>query len=277
MPEDAVSLEESYDAYPRVEAAFQAFLDQSLHPRGPEILYKLVGSLNLPTAATVVDVGCGEGVQTLELARRFGFDIHGIDPIERHIALGREALVTAADAIRLGSVRFSLGSAEDLPLDDSSVDLIWCREVLMYADLDRAFSEFHRVVRPGRHGLVYQVFTGPRMSDDEAKEFWRSQGVDASSVRPHDVEEAIAHAGLVIEQRVEFGSEWGERAEESTGAGTQRLLHVARLLRNPDRYIGQFGQVAYRIMVGDCLWHVYRMIGKLTGCAYVFTKPLGEA
>ena len=29
----------------------------------------------------------------------------------------------------------------------------------------------------------------------------------------------------------------------------------------------------YRIMLGDCLWHVYRMIGKLHGAAFIFTRP----
>jgi len=41
------------------------------------------------------------------------------------------------------------------------------------------------------------------------------------------------------------------------------------LLRNPERYIAQFGQTAYDIMLGDCLWHVHRMIGKLSGRVYL--------
>lgn len=268
-----ISLEESYDAYPRVEGAFQELLDESLHPRGPETLYELVGSLNLPKSATVVDVGCGEGEKTIELARRFGFNVHGIDPVERHIEVGRQALLDGADADLVDRVRFSAGRAEELAVEDASVDLIWCTEVLMYADLDRAFGEFHRIVRPGGRGLVYQVFTGPLMSDDEAEKFWRDLGAPASSARPQHVEEAIARAGLVVEEHVQFGSEWGEKAEENTGAGTRRLLHTARLLREPDRYINQFGRIAYRIMLGDCLWHVYRMVGRLTGDAYIFAKP----
>jgi hypothetical protein len=30
--------------------------------------------------------------------------------------------------------------------------------------------------------------------------------------------------------------------------------------------------VAYRIMLGDCLWHVNRMMGKLSGWAYLIQK-----
>ena len=28
----------------------------------------------------------------------------------------------------------------------------------------------------------------------------------------------------------------------------------------------------YRIMLGDCLWHVYRMIGKLYAAAFIFAR-----
>jgi SAM-dependent methyltransferase len=276
VSDDAVSLDDGYDAYPRIEAAFQDALDESLQPRGPEVLYELVESLGLPGGASVVDVGCGEGDHTIGLARRFGFHVLGVDPVARHVELGLEAKKEAAqdDALVGERVRFGGGRAEDLPVADASVDLVWCREVLMYvADLGGAFDEFRRVLRPGGRGIVYQVFTGPAMSDDEAERFWRDEGAAAFSVRPEAVEAAIGHAGLVIEQRVVLSSEWGERAEETSGSGTRRLLHAARLIRDPDRYIDQFGEMAYRIMLGDCLWHVYRMIGKLGGSAYVFSKP----
>ncbi len=46
----------------------------------------------------------------------------------------------------------------------------------------------------------------------------------------------------------------------------------ARLLRAPDRFIERFGQAAYDIMLADCLWHVYRMIGKLSGRVYVLSR-----
>jgi hypothetical protein len=39
--------------------------------------------------------------------------------------------------------------------------------------------------------------------------------------------------------------------------------------------ISQFGRDNYDIMLGDCLWHVYRLIGKLTGYTCTFTKTPG--
>jgi hypothetical protein len=75
MPND-ISIDESYDDYPRIEDAFQRRLDESLQPRGPESLWELVATLAPTPGASIVDVGCGEGGDTIELARRVRPDGH---------------------------------------------------------------------------------------------------------------------------------------------------------------------------------------------------------
>jgi hypothetical protein len=94
-------------------------------------------------------------------------------------------------------------------------------------------------------------------------------GVLPENARPERTEAAIAHAGLRVDQCVDLGSEWGEWLEERDGHGTKHLLRAARLLREPERYRAQFGPMAYNLMLGDCLWHVYRMIGKLSPRMYL--------
>ena len=60
----------------------------------------------------------------------------------------------------------------------------------------------------------------------------------------------------------------GELAEEETGKPGRRLLWAARLLRDPERYVARFGRTNDEVMLGDCLWHVYAMVGKLHRRAY---------
>ncbi len=267
------ALDESYDAYERVEREFQAALDESLRPRGPEMLYEIVGTFALAAGASTIDVGCGKGRHSLELARRFGLAVLGVDPVESHIELSRQALTAAKDPALLSRVRFALGSAESLPVDDASIDLVWCREVLVLVpELDRACAEFRRVLRPGGRALVYQVMNAARLEPGEAVALWQPLGVAPESADPQRIERAMIAAGLRIEERVVIASEWGEHAEEARREGTRRLLHTARLLRSPDRYVARFGRTNYDIMPSDCLWHVYRMIGKLEGRAYVLSK-----
>ena len=57
------------------------------------------------------------------------------------------------------------------------------------------------------------------------------------------------------------------------GWGSLTHRHAARLLRDPERYIARFGRQNYDIKLGDCLWHVYRMIGKLSSRVYLLSAP----
>ena len=98
-------------------------------------------------------------------------------------------------------------------------------------------------------------------------------GGGAESAEPRRTEAAIATAGLRVDECIVLGSEWGERAEEESGVNGRRLLYAARLLRDPERYCEQFGRQAYEIMLGDCLWHVYAMIGKLERRVYLLSRP----
>jgi SAM-dependent methyltransferase len=258
-------LEQSYDEFPRIEEEFKTVLDESLSPRGPDFLYELVERFRLPRGSRAIDVGCGEGKHSVRLAEGFGFDVVGIDPVPRHLELAQ---------VRSGDLRFELGSAEALPVEDGSFDLVWCRDVLVHVrDLRQAYSEFHRVLRPGGRALVYQMFGTERLEPREAGWFWPTMGVVPASADPASTAKAIAASGLRLDECIVLGSEWGELAQEQSGDGGRRLLHAARLLRDPDRYVARFGRTAFEIMLGDCLWHVYAMIGKLERRVYLLTRP----
>ncbi len=252
----------------RVEEDFGSFLDESLDPRGKESLYDLVARAGLPRGAVAVDVGCGSGRDCLGLARTFGLHVHGVDPVPANIERARSR--AAADGLE-HLIDLQVGSAESIPLSAESVDLLWCKEVLVFTDLDAAMGEVRRILRPKGVAILYQVLIGPAMGEDEARWF-SSQEMGfgpARSLRPADLGAAIEAAGLVVRERVDFASEWGEAGQEREGAAGKRLVHAARLLRQPERYVERYGEVNYRIMLADCLWHVYRMIGKLWGVAFV--------
>jgi SAM-dependent methyltransferase len=245
-------LELSYDAYPRIEEALQAALDESLHPRGPELLYDLIRDFGLAPGSVAVDVGCGEGWHSLVLAERFQLSVIGLDPVPRHIELASQKLA-ARDTEVARRVRFELGAAESLPLADETVDLVWCRDVLGHvADLDQAYAEFQRVLRVDGRALVYQMFGTDRLEPQEAAWLWKTMGVVPTSADPSRTEAAISAAGLRVDDCIDL-SEWGEWAEEHSGKSSRLLLHASRLLCDPQRYVGQFGRAAYEIKLGDCL------------------------
>ena len=263
-----VSLDEFYDDYPRIEDEINAFVGESLGPRGPDTVYDVVAHLGLPAGAAVVDVGCGEGGNAVELVRRFGFSVTGVDPLARHLELATAAAVEAGVS---DATRFVPGSAEAIPVGDRSIDLVWCREVLYHVpDLVSAFREMQRVLRRDRGRVVLsQLYATDLLEPREAAALWGLTGVDPRSADLAHVESAMAAGGLRIVERIDLHSETGEWAQEQDGKAGRELLAVARLRRDPQRYVDRFGRAAYETKLGDALWHVNRMMGKLSSRIHV--------
>ncbi len=264
-----------YDTYPRVERAFAARLDESLAPRDPSVLLQVVRELDLPPDSIAVDVGCGEGEHAFRLATHFGLRVLGIDPVQRHLDLAREARRDLAPDIAT-RVAFERGVATGVPARDGSVDLVWCRDVMVHVeDPAAAYAEFARVLRPGGHVVAYQVVATDLLGLEEGEELFDVMGVVPSSADPAVVDDAIDRSGLEVVDTLDLAGEWGEWSEEHEGAGSRALLHLARLLREPGRYRAEFGDAAYEVMLGDCRWHVYRMAGKLAGRVDVLRRAGG--
>ncbi|GAA1924162.1 class I SAM-dependent methyltransferase [Nocardioides hwasunensis] len=262
-----------YDSYPRVEEAFAARLDESLAPRDPSVLLQVVRELDLRPDSRVVDVGCGEGAHAFRLATHFGFRVLGIDPVQRHLDLAREARRELTTEIA-SRVSFERGSATQVPAHDATLDLVWCRDVMSHVEQPGdAYDEFARVLRPGGYVAAYQMVATDLIETDEARWLFDVMGVVSTSADPAVLDDGIARSGLRVVDTIDLSSEWGEWSQEQDGRAARALLHLARLLREPERYRAEFGDAAYDVMLGDCRWHVYRMMGKLAGRIDVLQKP----
>ena len=64
-------LEQFYDIYPRIEDDFRAALDESLRPRGPELLYELVETFELPPVRLLSTSVAGKGRTRFTSPRAF--------------------------------------------------------------------------------------------------------------------------------------------------------------------------------------------------------------
>src|SRR5262249_12708799 len=97
---------------------------------------------------SLLDVGCGPGTITLDLARRLAPG--GLGRPHREPAPLLEAKALAADA---PNVAFVVGDVYALDFDDGCFDLVHAHQVLQHlTDPVAALREMGRVCRPG--GLV---------------------------------------------------------------------------------------------------------------------------
>ena len=104
----------------------------------------------LPATARLLDVGCGPGTITADLAARVPQgQVVGIDRAGDVLAMARQE----ADRRGQRNVRFQVGDVYHLAFDDAAFDVVHAHQVLQHlSDPVGALAEMRRVCRPG--GLV---------------------------------------------------------------------------------------------------------------------------
>ena len=105
----------------------------------PEALARAEEALGLDTGSKVVDLAAGSGKLTRALARRFD-EVVAVEPNDemRAVLAGRSA-----------GIRVVAGTAERMPLPDTSADAVFVGDAFHWFDGPAAVNELARVLRPG--------------------------------------------------------------------------------------------------------------------------------
>ena len=147
----------------------------------------LVSRVEAGPGETVLDVATGTAAVAIEVARRTGASVVGVDQSPEMLAEGRERVARAGLGERITLVE---GRAEALPFEDASFDALTFTYLLRYVDdPDATLRELARVVRPG--GTIASL------------EF----GVPTGLARP--AWELYVRVGLPLAGRV-LSSAWGD-------------------------------------------------------------------
>ncbi len=208
---------------------------------------------------TVLDLGCGAGLDLILAAERVGAggQVIGVDASEEMLQMARDHLARA-DVKAMVNLR--QGQIENLPVDSNSVDWVISNCVVnLSTDKPRVFREIHRVLKPGGTAVIADLVA------DQLPEW----------VHAHRDLYSACVSGAVSEQRyIELANEAGL----SDAVVTARMHYDEGMVRGliRDALPISLEAVAERLNMGeeDLLAMASRdLAGSLSSVRFSFSKP----
>lgn len=151
--------------------------------------------IELKPGEVVLDLGSGGGIDVLLSAKRVGpaGKAYGLDMTDDMLALARDNQRQAG----VENVEFLKGEIENIPLPDSSVDVVISNCVInLSADKDRVLGEAFRVLKPGGRFAVSDVVVRGEVPDEIRKSMLLWVGCLAGALEENEYQAKLASAGF---------------------------------------------------------------------------------
>lgn len=137
---------------------------------------------------TILDIGCGGGATLQRLLKRSqGSTVYGIDISEESVAKARKVNARVLNK----QVFVCQGSAEQLPYDDETFDLVTAVEtVYFWPHLPACFQEVRRVLKQGgKFAILIEVVEGDSM--------WTNVVEGMKVYSPEELQALLNEAGFI--------------------------------------------------------------------------------
>ncbi len=264
-------MSDMYGDWQGAKEELQSEFKQSLGPRSSSSLFDTVAALGLTSASIVLDIGARDARYSVTLHELLSCKVVAVEPVPQNV---EEARRLVGEAALNDWIEVRQGTIQQIPADDRTFDLVFCRDVLSHvADLRAALQDSYRVTAENGRMVVYQTFGTDRLEPAETARICGDLAVEPSSLDRDNFEREVENSGFEIEAVDIVGSEWREAWEED---GTHRtsiqLLHAARLIRAEPQMRLNMGDTPYRVELSNALWGIYQMIGKLEPRVYTLRR-----
>lgn len=123
----------------------------------------------------ILDIGCGAGAQTIDLARATEAQIVAVDLHEPFVS----RLTSHAVELGLaGRITPTVGDMNDLRFPDGSFDVLWCEGaiVIITGNFAKGLSAWRRLLVPGGHMVVSELCWLRADAPTEVKAFFDAEG-----------------------------------------------------------------------------------------------------
>ncbi|OLB23483.1 MAG: hypothetical protein AUH95_03300 [Nitrospirae bacterium 13_2_20CM_2_63_8] len=231
---------------------------------------------------TVLDIGSGGGIDCFEAARRVGQTgrVIGVDMTDEMLAMARRnaPIVMANLGYPVPNVEFRKGHAENLPVEDGSIDLIISNCVINLApDKAKVFREMYRAIRPGGRFTISDIVADQPVPNYLIHDTEKWGDCLSGALPAWDYLGGLVQAGFLGVHQMKF-SPWsvidGIHFFSLTLTGYKLLetavpdgVRFATLLGPFNRAVDELGQTYQRAQT-PCVWK---------GHFALFTGPFTEA
>lgn len=123
----------------------------------------------VPDQPAILDVGCGPGVQTLELARVTGGTVHAVDTHQPF--LDRLQAQAAAEGLAERIIP-SNQSMDALDFPDASFDVLWSEGAIYIMGFKEGLAAWKRLLKPGGCLAVSEASWLQASPPEEIFQFW---------------------------------------------------------------------------------------------------------
>lgn len=127
---------------------------------------------HLPATPRILDIGCGPGAQTLELARLCDGEITAVDT---HLPFLKQLEQQATSAGLGGRIHPLEMSMFDLRFEPGSFDLIWSEGAIYFMGFEEGLKAWHPLLAPGGCLAVSEVSWLRPDIPAELRAFWESE------------------------------------------------------------------------------------------------------
>ena len=160
---------EIYEDIPRQGPGDRESTERALHMLPP-----------LTPHQRILDIGCGSGAQTIDLARATAAQIVAID---RHEPFVTKLVKRVADQGLGSRIQAQVGDMNDLALPERSFDVIWCEgAIVIIIGFARGLASWRRLLLPGGHMVVSELCWLRDDPPTEVKAFFDAEGAGVTDM-----------------------------------------------------------------------------------------------
>ncbi|MSR59681.1 MAG: arsenite methyltransferase [Planctomycetaceae bacterium] len=177
---------------------------------------------SLRPGETVVDLGCGGGLDVFLAAAKVGPQGRsiGVDMTPEMIERARRNAARGPDGRPYANVEFHLATIDQLPLADESVDCVISNCVInLAADKSAVFREMARVLKPGGRLAISDIALKRPLPAELAGDLMAFVGCIAGAIFIPDYRQALGAAGFADVEVVDAGADLNAYAQIENQSG----------------------------------------------------------